>query len=630
VHAVRLEYSSGGGPIDVELLWARGRGHTLSSLAGPVVSPRKPTPWESVVRSAAAVGRTVVIAAWELGFLVLLIACGIAPAARAMVRHHSAEPIPLAMLVVLGASAVLFVVAIAWGVPGIGWAPDELIPMDLFDAIDRRFSFGWWSKYPPLHFYVCTLAALPLLVWRWLDPVAFAASLGPQLVWLTFRFVSVAMALGTVLMVYLTGRYVYGRGSATVAAALSALTMPMVYHAKIANVDLPYVFWFSVSLASFVRILIDDSAIDYVLFSLTATLAICTKDQAYGLYALPALALVALAYSRANGESFPARIKTLLTSRRLVTAVAISVATFALCHNLLLNAAGFASHVRYITGTGSVPYRMFEPTVSGQWRLLNAAGMLARVSFGWPAFLICVAGVGWSLWRPGAAQRRLWWLMLPAISYYMAFVALVGFTYDRFLLPIFLSLALAGGFVVSRVEQMPARARTWCRIAIGGALAYSILYVAGVDAVMRNDSRYTVEAWIRTHVEPGATFGRIGPIEHVPRLYGFVTQLVDATPEGIRTAPVDYLVVNADWVERFETNRLEHDGWRDLRAGRLGFQEVFEARPRVRFAGMTFDARFDAFGSTGYSTLTRIDPRTVVYKRTPINPGTPAPTARTP
>ncbi len=502
--------------------------------------------------------------------------------------------------------------AITWGVPGQGWAPDELIPPDFLDAFDRHFSNGWFSKYPPAHFYVCSIASAPLLVWRWLDPLAFAASPAPEFMWFTFRAVSVAMGVGAVLMVYLCGSYLYGSRAALVAAAIAALTMPAVFYGKVANVDMPYVFWFAVSLASFIRILVHDSQRDYLIFAVTATLAVCTKDQAYGLFGLPAVALLCV------------------RRKHLLPAIFAAVATFALCHNLIFNTHGFQSHVRYITGGGSTAFRMFEPTFTGQWQLWQAVWIVARVSMGWPAYLLCLAGLALSLWRPAGSHRRLWWALLPTASYYLTFLAVVGFTYDRFLMPMFLGLALAGGFAVARLEEWAPSLRVWQRAGVAGVLAYTIAYVLAIDVALLRDSRYAVEAWMRSNVPPGATVGRIGPVEHVPRIDRFLTVLVIPTADNIRATALDYLVVNADWVERFgygSYGSAEYAGYRELREGRLGYRKVFEARTPITFAGMSYQRRFDAFGTIGYSTLTRLNPPTIVFKR---DPGTPAPSARTP
>jgi hypothetical protein len=144
---------------------------------------------------------------------------------------------------------------------------------------------------------------------------------------------------------------------------------------------------------------------------------------------------------------------------------------------------------------------------------------------------------------------------------------------------------------------------------------------------MLRDSRYAVETWMRGNVEPGAAVGRVGPIEHVPRIDDHLTILVIPTVDAIRETSLDYIVVNTDWAERFGRGSREWDGYRALREGRIGYRKVFEVRNPIRFGWTTLERRFDAFGTVGYSTLTKLNPPIDVFKRDRERP---APTARTP
>jgi len=297
------------------------------------------------------------------------------------------------------------------------------------------------------------------------------------------------------------------------------------------------------------------------------------------------------------------------------------------CHNLMFNMLGFRTHVQYISNSGVTPFQMFDTKLAGQWELWQAVWMLARVSMGWPALLLCGAGIALSVVRHDRSSQRLWWLLLPALSYHVAFMGYVGFAYDRFLMPMFLSLALAGGFAVSRLEEGAQRTRTWTRAGVAALLVYTAVYALAIDAAMLRDSRYAVEAWIRDHVEPGATVGRVGPVEHVPRIDGFFTILVIPTIDTIRETSLDYIVVNTEWAERFGPGSRESAGYRALREGRIGYRKVFEARNPIRFGGAWLARRFDAFGTVGYSTLTKLNPPIDVFKRDRERL---APTARTP
>ena len=62
----------------------------------------------------------------------------------------------------LAAALAVYLAGIWWGVPWL-WAPDELGPGIIFDAIDARFAGGWYDKYPPLQYYLGAIAYLPFL-----------------------------------------------------------------------------------------------------------------------------------------------------------------------------------------------------------------------------------------------------------------------------------------------------------------------------------------------------------------------------------------------------------------------------------------------------------------------------------
>ena len=124
--------------------------------------------------------------------------------------------------------------------------------------------------------------------------------------------------------------------------------------------------------------------------------AICTKDQAYALYLLPALAIAFHLWSshRAAGRAHP--LWETLTDCRLATAAVVSVGFLALCYNLAFNLEGILAHVRSITDTAAV-YQVFERNLAGRLALLRATTRLTAISMGWPLFFVSLVGVGLAL-----------------------------------------------------------------------------------------------------------------------------------------------------------------------------------------------------------------------------------------
>ena len=69
---------------------------------------------------------------------------------------------------------------------------------------------------------------------------------------------------------------------------------------------------------------------------------------------------------------------------------------------------------------------------------------------GWPLFAAGVIGLSLAVASP--RQRRMTvWLLVPAVSYYVGFIDVILYNYDRFVLPMCLVLAMFGGFAFDRV-----------------------------------------------------------------------------------------------------------------------------------------------------------------------------------
>ena len=229
-------------------------------------------------------------------------------------------------------------------------------------------------------------------------------------------------------------------------------------------------------------------------FAAAATLSVCTKDQAYGLYLLPPFVIVeqiwrvkrrAGAAARVAGArssidaSSPPRSPRWRCSRSARTCCSTTAASWTTC--------------------GSSPALAAPPIAStsrrspGHLELLRETIRLIEISMGWPLF---VAGVDrdWRSRPPTPRRRRMTiWLLVPVVSYYLGFINVILYNYDRFVLPMCFVLAIFGGLAFDRLLSSDAL-RRWGRAALAGAFAYTLLYAGTVDVLMMRDSRYDVEA----------------------------------------------------------------------------------------------------------------------------------------
>ncbi|HEY8149852.1 MAG TPA: glycosyltransferase family 39 protein, partial [Vicinamibacteria bacterium] len=190
-----------------------------------------------------------------------------------------------AFLLVLAGSLILGAWGLRWGLPSeFGWAPDEVLPADVDAAVAQRFAHGWHTKYPPLHFALLAAASAPVRLAGRVSGWDAARVHDARMT--AGRVLSLVLSLGLLIVVYRCGREVGDPLAGVLAAALLLSSVPFVYYAKMANLDVPYLFWFALSLLFFLRALRRARTSDFTLFALSAAAAVATKDQAFALYVL--------------------------------------------------------------------------------------------------------------------------------------------------------------------------------------------------------------------------------------------------------------------------------------------------------------------------------------------------------
>ena len=498
-HAVFLVYAHDGGAPRFDFLWAPDH-EPLESVPAWALRPRKVGTLRLMLSILLRASPVALGWAWAAVLLAVgaVAATALAAATKRVLERHG---VWRELRWILGGSLALSLAGIWWGLPA-PWVPIELTPTFVLDGLSQRFGHGWFDAYPPFHYYVLAAAISPMLTLQALAGVNIYGIAGHTIMVLIFRLVSVAAGIGIVIAVCLSGTHAFGKRAGLFAAAIVALTTPFLYYSKTANVDVPYLLWFTLSLVFYLRLLDALRLADFVLFAATATLSICTKDQAYGLYLLAPFVVVEQIWrmNRRQGVTHP--FARALLDRRLIAAAITAAALFAACHNMLFNFNGFLDHVRFIVGPGSETYRLFEPTFAGHWELLRLTVYLIQVSMAWPMFLAGTAGLILAAATP-RHRRVAAWLVIPVVSYYLGFIDVVLYNYDRFVLPMCLVLAIFGGFAVDSLLAWSSRRRPWVpwmTSAVAAMFAYTLVYAGTVDVLMIGDSRYEAQKWMAANV----------------------------------------------------------------------------------------------------------------------------------
>ena len=136
-------------------------------------------------------------------------------------------------------------------------------------------------------------------------------------------------------------------------------------------------------------------------------------------------------------------------SRRSPRHVA-GLAALVLIFNLPFNYEGFRGHVELVLGPASEDYRMFPPTAAGQWVLAKVTAGQLLWTLGVPGTILLIAGL-LRRGRDGDEPTVPIWVFLAAASYYLTLIAVIGYVYDRFLLPVTTVLALGAAIGMRRL-----------------------------------------------------------------------------------------------------------------------------------------------------------------------------------
>ncbi|MEZ5288693.1 MAG: glycosyltransferase family 39 protein [Vicinamibacterales bacterium] len=496
------------------------------------------------------------------------------------------------------------------GYPDRGWLLDEVPPRDIRLAVQSAFSAGWFHLYPPLNFYLLGAATSPFLTLHGRDLVDMDAPGTYATVHVVMRAFTVMMALATLLATMRLAARTVGASAAAFVPWLLAAVPIVAFYGKTSNVDMAYVFWLIVALIAFLRCLEERQLVHHVWLGCLVALAVATKDQAYGFFPGVALALLWQTWREDADRPVGARVAGVLGDRRLWAGAAACAVVYAVVLGVIWNPNGVREHVDVITGQGSAGFRMFPFTPAGLTQLLlTTVGVFVSL-LGPVTAVLCLAGVVRVLRAP-ARFARLSLLLIPAVSYLVTFMCVVGYVYDRFLLG---TAVVAVLFACLGIDTLLARLRgTTPRVLAGVAtLAVALGPSVSLDWRLTHDSRFDAERWMAANLPEEPFVLGIGNRAYLPNLYPFRHQLLFTTI-GTRLVAwgADVVVANRQW-ERPDQPSLEAAGAALAEAGYAPTLEL----PGT--AGRHWLVRAAAWGTDVpdyYSNLDKIDPPIAVWIR---------------
>ena len=423
------------------------------------------------------------------------------------------RPSPVArhrLFILMAVGFVLITWGLMWGLPNLyDFAQDSVVPQGNLAQVNASFEKVTAFRYPPFHFLLLKACFLPARGLLQVSSFGENPKVASTFFILTARLVSVAMALGVMGLIYAVGRRLWDERTGLAAALLFALSPVALYYAKNANLDIPCLFWLALALFFYVRILQENRRRDYLWLGLSAALAVCTKDQAYGFILL--MPVVLLFHLRATLK-LPLR-EFLPRALRFAGPAALGFAVpFVAIHNILFDPAGFWRHVSVVVGPGSEGWRQFSRGPIGQLRLLVETAL--RLSDAWTLAGLALAFFGMVVtFREGGERRTRLATLVPVLSYHLSFLAVIGYVYPRFVLPMLLVLALFAG----RGAVSLWRSGSLGRIAVGALIAWIGLAGLCVDYVMSEYPRYDAQKWLEAHASAETQLFYVGDMRDMPR-----------------------------------------------------------------------------------------------------------------
>jgi hypothetical protein len=398
--------------------------------------------------------------------------------------------------------ALVRVIGIGWGLPASdGWDNDGVAPRDFLAGLVDTFTPGKFYTYPPVHLLLlgvltCPITAVALLKAPHLAPADVIGEIlkVPYMtaVALVARAVSVAMSVGIAwAMAKIADEVRPGTRAGLFAAAVCGLNAPLTYYAHTTNLDVPYLFWISLSLLALVRAIARREPQRLRRAAIFAALAIGTKDQAYAVVLLAGPLALALwfwtdGWARANARR---------VAKEAAVALGVGAAALAVTLAVVFNPTGFRARVGFLVGSASQDFAHYSTDAKGF--ALVVFDSLLRFHRYYPfvlAFAVLVGVILVIRARSAAALVPL----LAALSFTLLFNCTARRTEHRFLLPQMVFWSVYAGIALDALVRWGRRARLQIVVvaAVGATFGWALFKAADVDANLVLDPRYDAEAWL--------------------------------------------------------------------------------------------------------------------------------------
>lgn len=464
------------------------------------------------------------------------------------VQRQSAWPLTILML-----SLLMNAWGIGWGLPQ-RWHPDELTQR-AENMVGEPSLNPHYFAYGSFHYYlIAAFAVLPVkLPNKFLSLMDYDTQ--STLVVVLSRLLSALLGTGIVLLTFLIGERLFDRRTGLFAAAMLAASMILVNLSHFATVDVPSLFWFTLSCLMATQVFRGGGRVSYFLAGLCSGLAAGVKYVG-GLSFLVLVAAHFLARSKRH---------RLLAAAFLLTAVGFVLGNPVVLFAPLEFAEGFVAESIFNSLRGVGLPRAFLPLI---FELKDALGL--------PVFLLSVAGGAYAVRLLASKESRASVLLVLSmmLPYYFAMGSMRGPRAGplllpqpplRYTLPMLPFLLLLTAKMLSDLVAVRRRdVRGVARAISVAAICYSIAYAACVDLEFTHDSRYAAREWLLKNVAAGTS---IEATSYGPSIPGDKYEVVER-PHDNGVADVAAAVSESKRYRRFQAMTATLQVWLE----KVGFQ----------------------------------------------------------
>jgi len=358
------------------------------------------------------------------------------------------------------------------------------------------FGHTWDPNYyvnPPAYTYLAHL-----LIGAWYggrEGVSSAFAADPTQIWIMTRVLAAVLGTLAIWLTYLAGTRLVDRRVGLLAAAIFAVAFLPVFYSKLALNDVPTLAPLCLALWGAAGVLRFGRVRDYVIAGAGLGLACATKYTG-GIVLVPLVAATVVQFTAPGGRAGAAR--------GIAVAGAVALVAFLAANPYaVLNFDAFANGLTHQSDASG--------DSAGKLGLTQDNGYLYYLwSFGW--------GLGWIplLFAVGGAvrlwfdERRLVWVLVPAVVLFVLFMGSQERYFGRWLMPVFPFVCILAAYAAFELadwgeRSKPALKPTFVVATVLALCAQGFVYSLHSGLVLsREDTRNLAREWMVANVPLGA------------------------------------------------------------------------------------------------------------------------------